>query len=403
MIGLAAVAIILADSEGQPATPTRKFKDEVEFLKKHAAVILLADETGTRQVAIVPAYQGRIMTSTADGPGGTSFGWVNRELIASGQKQEHINVYGGEDRFWLGPEGGQFSIFFAPGSPFDLEHWFTPAAIDTQPFEVASQSANRVVCRRRMQLRNYSGTTFDLEVSRELRLLDTGEAAKHLGLTLKPDLKIVAFESVNAIRNTGQEEWKKDTGLLSVWILGMLNASPGTTVVIPFRKGAASELGPAVNDAYFGKVPAERLRLKEGVLFFAADANYRSKIGISPRRARPILGSYDGVNHVLTLVQFTLPAGATEFVNSMWEIQKNPYAGDVVNSYNDGPPKPGAAQMGRFYELETSSPALALKPGQSATHVHRTIHLQGSEAELDPLARALLGVSLREIIHGMSR
>jgi hypothetical protein len=25
----------------------------------------------------------------------------------------HINVFGGEDRFWLGPEGGQFSIFFA--------------------------------------------------------------------------------------------------------------------------------------------------------------------------------------------------------------------------------------------------------------------------------------------------
>ena len=30
----------------------------------------------------------------------------------------------------LGPEGGQYSIFFAKGSPFALESWFTPSAIE---------------------------------------------------------------------------------------------------------------------------------------------------------------------------------------------------------------------------------------------------------------------------------
>ena len=28
----------------------------------------------------------------------------------------------------------------------------------------------------------------------------------------------------------------------------------------------------------------------------------------------------------------------------MWETQKDPYGGDVVNSYNDGPTEPGKAQ-----------------------------------------------------------
>ena len=42
------------------------------------------------------------------------------DIIASGKTQPHINVYGGEDRFWLGPEGGQFSIFFAKDAKFDL-------------------------------------------------------------------------------------------------------------------------------------------------------------------------------------------------------------------------------------------------------------------------------------------
>jgi hypothetical protein len=81
----------------------------------------------------------------------------------------------------------------------------------------------------------------------------------------------------------------------------------------------------------------------------------------------------------------------------MWELQKEPYKGDVVNSYNDGPAQPGAKPLGPFYELETSSPAAALKPGASITHWHRTFHLQGPEADLDLIAKAILGVSIDEI------
>ena len=144
------------------------FGDDLTFLKKHVEVIVLSDKTGAQQVAVIPAYQGRIMTSTAAGASGLSFGWVNRELVASGKTQPHINVYGGEDRFWIGPEGGQFSVFFAKGAKFDLEHWFTPAAIDTEPFALVSQDSGRVHCRREILLTNYSGTSFKLEVNREI-------------------------------------------------------------------------------------------------------------------------------------------------------------------------------------------------------------------------------------------
>jgi len=404
-IGLAAmaIAIITQGTSAQQKSSVPTFGDDLAFLKKHVEVIVLSDKTGTTQVAVIPAYQCRVMTSTASGPEGISYGWVNRVLISSGKKQPHINVFGGEDRFWIGPEGGQYSIFFKKGDPFDLDHWFTPASIDTEPFELVSKSDDRVVCRRKIRLTNYSGTTFDVEVSREIRLLTAKEAQKHLGVMLKPSVKTVAFESVNSVKNTGTKAWKKESGLLSIWILGMLNASPTTTVVIPFKEGPESKLGPIVNDAYFGKVPADRLVVKGGVMYFAADANYRSKIGVSPNRSKPVVGSYDAVNHVLTLVQFTLPKGARDYVNSMWEIQKNPYGGDVVNSYNDGPPKPGAAQLGKFYELETSSPAQTLIPNQIGTHVNRTYHLQGSEADLDAIARATLGVSLDDIKSGLKK
>src|ERR1019366_5203447 len=135
VLATAAAAVALLS----PALRAATFGDDVAFLRQHQQVIELTDATGQARVAVVPAWQGRIMTSTAGGSGGDSYGWVNRELIASGQTVPHINVFGGEDRFWVGPEGGQFSIFFAKGATFDLAHWFTPAAIDTEPFEVVSQ------------------------------------------------------------------------------------------------------------------------------------------------------------------------------------------------------------------------------------------------------------------------
>jgi hypothetical protein len=68
-----------------------------------------------------------------------------------------------------------------------------------------------------------------------------------------------------------------------------------------------------------------------------------------------------------------------------------------VNSYNDGPPAPGKEQMGKFYEVESSSSAAQLEPGESLTHVHQTFHLHGPRAELDRVANATLGVGLAQI------
>ncbi len=396
--------VTLAGCEEEKTEMAKKtFGDDLAFLKKHTDVVILSDTSGSSQVAVLPSLQGRTMTSTAAGMDGLSFGWINRELIASGETVEHINVFGGEDRFWIGPEGGQFSVFFKKEVPFDLEHWFTPAPIDTEPFELVSKSKGRAFLKKDMQLENYSRTIFNLRVDREVRVLERSEALEALGIAPAKIVKMVAFESNNKMTNTGTKAWVKETGLLSIWILGMFNPSPATTVVVPFNAGAEDELGPIVNDAYFGKVPSNRLVVKDGVMFFSGDGQYRSKIGLSPQRAKPIVGSYDAVNKVLTIVQYNKPETAVDYVNSMWELQSEPYKGDVVNSYNDGPSEPGAKPLGPFYELETSSPAAALKPGEAIFHVHRTYHLQGPEADLDTIAKATLGVTIADIKAAFSK
>jgi len=397
------IAVSMAGCEMETAKTAGTFGDDLEFLKQHTDVIVLADAEGKAQVAVVPAYQGRVMTSTADGDAGAGFGWINRELIASGRIEAHMNAYGGEERFWMGPEGGQFSIFFAQGAEFNLDDWQTPAVIDTEPFEVVSRTNTTATFRRLTRLTNYSGTTFDIQINRSVKLLPAESHASALGVDIGKTIKAVVFQTDNNITNKGAKAWTKQTGLLSIWILGMFNPSDETTVVIPFEPGPDSELGPKVNDEYFGKVPADRLIVRDDVLFFSCDGQYRSKIGLSPKRAKPILGSYDAAGKILTIVQYTRPEGATDYVNSMWEIQDKPFAGDVVNSYNDGPPEPGAKPLGPFYELETSSPAAALKPGETLSHMHRTFHLQGPEKDLDPIARATLGVSLDEIKSAMAK
>jgi hypothetical protein len=378
------------------------FASDLEFLRRHTSVLVLGAAPGG-QVVLAPEYQGRVLTSTIGGPDAPSFGWIGRAAIAARARQPHMNVFGGEDRFWLGPEGGQFALYFAKGDPFDIAHWQVPEGFDWGAWDVANQSPTAAEFHKRLSLRNYSGTAFEIDVNRAVRLLDDAEIARQLGIAPAADVRAVAFESANTVANAGGAAWQPESGLVSTWILGQFTPSPSTTIAIPFAQGPETELGPVVNDAYFGKVPADRLVVSPPVILFRGDGQFRSKIGLSPARALPLAGSYDAASRVLTLVQYTRPAGATRYVNSMWEIQRDPFAGDVINSYNDGPPAPGAAPLGPFYELETSSPALALAPGERHTHVHRTFHLTGTEADLDAISRATLKVSLAQIAGAFKR
>jgi hypothetical protein len=372
------------------------FGEDVNFLRHHTDVIVLSDDSGKARLAVAPAYQGRVMTSTAQGEKGMSFGWINKELIASGKRQQHINAYGGEERFWMGPEGGQFAIYFAKGVPFDFEHWQVPAVIDTEPFEVVSRSRESASFRKQTHLANWSGTEFKIQIDRTVRLMSSKEAGAKLGIEEMNAVDVVAYQAESKITNTDASPWKKETGLLSIWILSMFTPSDKTTVVVPFNAGTEEALGPKVNDTYFGKVPADRLVVKDSVLFFKCDGKHRSKIGLSPKRAKPVLGSYDAANKALTIVQYTKPEGASDYVNSMWQQQEKPYAGDVANSYNDGPNDEGKI-MGPFYEIESSSPAVELKPNESVSHTHRVFHFTGAEKELDKIAGVTLGVTLDEI------
>jgi hypothetical protein len=378
----------MACSTQKEIKSVNSFGGDVEFLKQFTPIITLSSTNGEGMIAVSPSLQGRVMTSTATGIEGISFGWINKELFSSRDTLPHMNAFGGEERFWLGPEGGQYALYFKPGDPFDFDHWQTPALIDTEPFLISEQTPDRIVFTREASLINYASFEFRFKITREIKCLPVNE----------PGVAAVAYQSINTIENISDQPWRKESGLLSIWLLGMLNPSEGTTVIIPFNPGADDEFGTIVNDDYFGKAPEDRLVIKDSVCYFRADCTYLSKIGLNPKRAKPVMGSYDAINKILTIVEYTKPDSITDYVNSKWEIQQNPYRGDVTNSYNDGPATPGAKPMGPFYELETSSPAALLQPGESLTHRQTTYHFEGDESKLNSIARKMLGVDLLVVV-----
>ncbi|HEY8090078.1 MAG TPA: DUF6786 family protein [Polyangiaceae bacterium] len=367
--------------------------DDLAFLRVHGPVDVLTSPGGG-SVVVSARWQGRVMTSAVE-PHGHSLGFVHRAFLEAGKTGTPFDNYGGEDRFWLGPEGGQFGLYFPPGAPFSIDTWQTPHAMQEGDWDVTGRDASRVTFARRMHVENWSRASFDVAVERTIRVLGDADVRARFGEAPPAGTRWIAFESDNAVTNAGTSPWTRETGLLSVWILGMYAPAADARVVIPFDPAAP---GPIVNDAYFGKIPAERLHVHDHWLELVADGKQRGKLGVSAARAKGVLGSYTRSLGLLTLVAYTRVDHAPDgYVNSAWAQQSDPYGGDVVNAYNDGPTGPGKPSLGGFYEIESSSPAAALAPGQRMHHVHTTLHVVGERSALEALARKTLGVSLDEL------
>jgi hypothetical protein len=365
---------------------------DVKFLKDYPTIVEL--KNGNSRLILSLKYQGRVMTSSSDGYKGRSYGWINHELISSGEVLPQFNPVGGEERFWLGPEGGQYSLFFEPGSSFDFENWSTPACIDTAPFDVYLATDSIAVFLKSMEVKNYSNFEFRFDLTRKVHLLGKPLIEKTLGISVPDSVKFVGYESTNMVKNTSRETWTKENGLISIWLLGMYNPSPSVTMIIPYKTGVKSDY--IVKSDYFGKISDDRLKITDGIIYFKGDGKQRGKLGVPPQRALPVIGSYDSENQVLTLVKSDVPEGATDYVNSAWEHQKFPYKGDAINAYNDGPLEDGG-QLGPFYELETSSPALALEPDSTGQYIQSTYHFEGTEEQLNTICEQVFNVSLQKV------
>jgi len=366
----------------------RTFNDDWELIKsKDPDAILLRDSSGMAQVIVSPGFQGKVFTSTLDGPEGKSIGWVNEEAINSRDIDTHMNAYGGENRMWLGPEGSSNSIFFSEGSDYQFKNWHTPPAIDFESWKHDSVNQKQAWMSHVTEIRNMRGMQFNVEIRRKVSLLSLSDAAQILGKEIGAGIKMVAFSTDNKIINKGDQSWTKETGTISIWMLDMFSPSERATIVVPYQADAPSS---SITTDYFGAISEDRLVVSDGYIYLLADGKSRGKIGVSGACSRSWAASYDPVNQLFTYIKFDVDPEAA-YLNQEWTDEKDPFSGDAVNAYNDGPLEDGS-QLGPFYELESSSPGAFLHPGEAMEHRHSVFHFSGNRNDLDSLIRRLTGI-----------
>lgn len=371
------------------------FGYDLQFLSEKDSLVILASDDAQAQVIVSAKYQGKVFTSTAEGLDGTSLGYLNYDVLNSSEINEHMNGYGGEDRFWLGPEGGKYSVYFAPGTEQVYDNWHTPKPIDIEPWKVVSGSKKGVLLQKEMSVSNYVGTQLKLRVDRKVNLLSTAEVTSMLGVAPGKSIKTVAYSTGNSITNLNDFAWTEETGTICIWMLDMYNTAPRSLTIIPFNEGSEKELGVIATTDYFGEIPADRFKVKDGLAFLKTDGNCRNKLGMNALRTTAIAGNYDPDTKRLTVTTFDVNPDAT-YLNQEWNPEKNPLIGDALNAYNDGPLEDGSI-MGPFLELESCSPAAFIAPGESLSHNHNVFHFVGEEADMTVLTEKLFGISIEEL------
>lgn len=361
------------------------FLDDANFLSEHADGQLVI--SGTGGYVFTPSLQGRVMISAVD-LSEPSQGFLNYDVVKSPPEETPFTNYGGEDRFWIGPEGSANSFYFDPGDEMDLDHWRLPAELDSGAFH-ATTSASRM--ERRMTLSNRNGQTFHLRIERSIETPTQAEVEELVG-ALPKNAKWTAFRSVNTVYNDGNEAWTQETGLPCIWTLGMFKPAPNSLAVLPFRTDSTDpDQGPPVRTEYFGELDDDRFRIENGFALFRIDAKYKSKVGIYRNRAKNVMAAFNPDTRVLTVVQFSAVVPKAPYVNERWVTDVDPYYGDVINSYNhDGPEQ--------FFELESSSPGLELEPGKKHTHVSTTCHFRfETDAQLADAVWQALGLDWAKV------
>jgi len=374
------------------------------------------------------------MTSTGDGLDGPSYGFIHVAGLDSLSLSR--GLLGGEDQVILTPESGRFGLYRKTGIeesgmqfsetrlPQRLPHGFREGSFEVNVLQPATQ----IRMNRSVQMTNAANTSFNFDIIRTVRLLGTDAIGRMFGDALSLSLEqlsvsVVGFETINTLYNHGAP-LTRESGLVSLGIRSMYSASQEIVMIVPFRSGDDSELGPTICSDFFGASPHGRLRMLPQAALLRADSKSRCQIGVSRNRVQPFLGAIDFRLGLLTLMTFNLPpspweydyisnaycetseASALDFVSTHKHPQKDvdtPYSGEVVRAYNHGFTVPGQVPTARFYEFDIFSPAKTLNRGESLSHHQCTVHINADNETLAYIAKSVLGVDYTNVYEKILR
>lgn len=342
-------------------------------------------QSGSSMIAVSGVYQGRIFTSSVKGKESKSYGWINWELIENGTHAIEMAGLGGESRLWFAPEWGKFSLCFEAGKEQIDANLRRPIDLNKKQFTTIQKSPTSLTSEGNMRLINDQNFAFDIHAERTISILSREAIEKNLSLAIPDQVAYVGFTAETTIKNISASPFTKETGLIAIWELGCQLTSPDNVVILPLSQPTDSLT------EYFGVIE-DRLKIKDQVAYYQADASAIGKIGILPQHCKNMMGSYSPSQQLLNIVTFSFDNDPI-YVNS---VPKNttPYQGDVINIFN------GVVNEKLnlpFYEFESSSSAKELRSTEKMYHRQTTYHFEGEEEQLDKIAHHLLGVHLKYI------
>ncbi len=374
-----------------------RFSDVVDLLAStDNAPILLGDPTNRGGLVVAPGLVGRVMCSTFDSSTGEANAWINQEAIQKGRVDPVFNNFGGEERFWFAPEGGPFGLMFGQKKS-SFENYLVQDGMTSLSYQVVGKDERSVTLKAEMILSNGSRTKFNLRVERRISLLRSNPYA----LELSGAVDSVAFQSDNVVTNIGTSPWIRESGTLAMWCLGQFLEHPQLSVIVPVRPAVGLSPSPPTVDEYFkdfclgGSFPAECRVNFEGCVLLKADGKVRGKIGVKKERATGRLGSYNPNNDHLILVDHDFYP-ESDYATGYWRSYTDAFDGDALSVYIDGPEKVGGP-TGLSYELETMSPALFLKPGESFAYRNRTFHIRSRRESVGSVCKRFLKAEIDQM------
>ncbi len=381
--------------------------EEIHKVRKVSAIVSLLEESGfeafvltgrdpKRVVVVSPAMVGRVMATGLDGVDGGTDSWIYEEQIKKGATTSGPGgqwaAFGGDERIWYAPEGGQFALFF-PSEQQNMEDYLVPEVLNSTRYRLTELAADGRSIRfaAPIHLKNIKGTEYDLEVTRRIEVLDDcpytvghGDAVEFTG-----------FESRTWTRNTGDEPITKERGALATWTVGMFPSYPRSIVVLPYRVGPESELGPAVNTEYFNTdmIPTDKAlgdkpydnywAVKDNFALVKTNGNVHTKIEMGPKRSLGRAASIDLEHDTLTILEFR-QYPEMDYTASYWlPYDGDPHEGAAISIFSLA----GDLGVPPFHELECLSPTLLLDPGQQYCHISRTYRLRGDKDAIAEICR----------------
>jgi len=361
------------------------YKDDLLALTKLTKIVELTSSDNQSRVCVCPEYQGRVITSTSNGLGGISNGWINRDKLKNKYEGNGSDL-GGEDRVWIGPLGSQYSFYYQQIQPLSEKNWKVPACMNEEAYKILTSSENEISMEKTMELTNYLGNTLKINLKRNIKILEKDQIERNLQIQIPNQIKSVAYESSHTLKNTDSLKWNKEKGLAAIWSLGMFEGEDNCNTLISLPHNIKVK---DINK-YLGDIDSTRVYIHNNTLTFKTDGKWRSKIGIPAKCSPSLFACIKPQSKTLTIIQYQQTNDSLYF-NSNPKIQNTPYDGEIIQVYNHGNMDYTTSNQNSFFELESTSAMKELAPNETIQHYHRVYHFTG---EIQDLTRILSSLDI---------